>query len=139
MAQLGANSSSVVRVELYDKTKHHGHIAEIGEDSFVISGAKPDARGRSSGIVINTTALTRIQLRGLKLRPGSQGSNLVDSPMRVIPLTRHQAAFVDDEDYAALVRWKWHCSSHGYAVRTPGGREGEPHNNFHAPADHKRA
>lgn len=31
---------------------------------------------------------------------------------------------MDDEDYEGLIRWKWHCSSHGYAVRTPGGRKG---------------
>jgi AP2-like factor, euAP2 lineage len=43
--------------------------------------------------------------------------------MRVIPLTRKKVAIVDDEDYAELIRWKWHCSSHGYAVRTPGGRK----------------
>jgi hypothetical protein len=43
--------------------------------------------------------------------------------MSVIPLTRNQVAIVDDEVYAELIRWKWHCSSHGYAVRTPGGRK----------------
>ncbi|HEY9285001.1 MAG TPA: AP2 domain-containing protein [Pyrinomonadaceae bacterium] len=43
--------------------------------------------------------------------------------MKVIPITKGQVVFVDDEDYAALTRWKWHRSSHGYVVRTPGGRK----------------
>lgn len=43
--------------------------------------------------------------------------------MRVIPLTQGQAVIVDDEDYPWLKGWKWHYSSHGYAVRTPGGRK----------------
>lgn len=42
--------------------------------------------------------------------------------MRVIPLPHDRAALVDDEDYPELIRWKWHCNSDGYVVRTPGGR-----------------
>jgi AP2 domain len=51
------------------------------------------------------------------------GINLAVLSMSVIPLTRNQVAIVDDEDYAELIQWKWHCSSHGYAVRTPSGRK----------------
>lgn len=40
VAQLGTGKSSVVRVVLYDKTKYHGYISEIGEDSFVVADAK---------------------------------------------------------------------------------------------------
>ncbi len=40
VAHLGAGKSSVVRVVLYDKTKYHGHIAEVGEEFFVVADAK---------------------------------------------------------------------------------------------------
>lgn len=40
VAHLGAGKSSVVRVVLYDKTKYHGHITEIGEEFFVVADAK---------------------------------------------------------------------------------------------------
>ena len=40
VAHLGAGESSVVRVVLYDKTKYHGHITEIGEEFFVVADAK---------------------------------------------------------------------------------------------------
>ena len=43
VAQLGKGKSSVVRVVLYDKTKYHGYITEIGEDSFVVADAKTGA------------------------------------------------------------------------------------------------
>ncbi len=36
VAQLGTGKSSVIRVVLNDKTKYHGYITEIGEDSFVV-------------------------------------------------------------------------------------------------------
>jgi hypothetical protein len=39
VAHLGAGESSVVRVVLYDKTKYHGHITEIGEEFFVVADA----------------------------------------------------------------------------------------------------
>lgn len=37
---------------------------------------------------------------------------------KTIPLTRGTTAIVDDEDFAWLSRWKWHCNAQGYAVRT---------------------
>ena len=40
VTHLGAGRSSVVRVVLYDKTKYHGHIAEVGEEFFVVADAK---------------------------------------------------------------------------------------------------
>lgn len=43
IAHLGMGKSSVVRVVLYDKTKYHGYITEIGEDSFVVADAKTGA------------------------------------------------------------------------------------------------
>lgn len=43
VVQLGTGKSSVVRVVLYDKTKYHGYITEIGEDSFVVADAKTGA------------------------------------------------------------------------------------------------
>lgn len=43
--------------------------------------------------------------------------------MKMIQLTQNQIAIVDDEDYSELMHWKWHCNSHGYVVRTPGGRK----------------
>ena len=43
VAQLGTGKFAVVRVVLYDKTKYHGYITEIGEDSFVVADAKTGA------------------------------------------------------------------------------------------------
>jgi hypothetical protein len=40
ISQLGTGKSSIVRVVLYDKTKYHGYITEIGNDSFVVDDAK---------------------------------------------------------------------------------------------------
>lgn len=40
---LGTGKSSVVRVVLYDKTKYHGYITEIGEEGFVVADAKTGA------------------------------------------------------------------------------------------------
>jgi hypothetical protein len=36
--------------------------------------------------------------------------------MQTIPLTQGRVAWVDDEDYPVLSRWKWQCSPDGYAV-----------------------
>ncbi len=48
ISQLGTGKSSVVRVALYDKTKYHGYITEIGNDSFVVADAKT---GKTAEIV----------------------------------------------------------------------------------------
>ena len=40
IAHLGTGKSSVVRVVLYDKTKHHGYITEITDEHFVVADAK---------------------------------------------------------------------------------------------------
>ena len=40
VVQLGTGKTSVVRVVLHDKTKYHGHVTEIGEDTFVVADAK---------------------------------------------------------------------------------------------------
>lgn len=40
---LGTDKSAVVRVVLYDKTKYHGYITEVSEDSFVVADAKTGA------------------------------------------------------------------------------------------------
>lgn len=37
--------------------------------------------------------------------------------MKYLPLTKGQAALVDDADFAYLSRWKWSLNSFGYAVR----------------------
>lgn len=37
--------------------------------------------------------------------------------MKTIPLTRGLVALVDDDDYEALARHKWHANKDGYAVR----------------------
>jgi predicted small secreted protein len=41
--RIGTGKSAVVRVVLNDKTKYHGYITEIGEDSFVVADAKTGA------------------------------------------------------------------------------------------------
>jgi len=43
VAHLGTDESSIVRVVLYDKTKYHGYVTEINEDSFVVADAKTGA------------------------------------------------------------------------------------------------
>lgn len=41
--RIGTGKSAVVRVVLNDKSKYHGYITEIGEDSFVVADAKTGA------------------------------------------------------------------------------------------------
>ena len=43
VAHLGTGKFSVIRVVLYDKTRYHGYITEIGEDAFVVADAKTGA------------------------------------------------------------------------------------------------
>lgn len=43
VAHLGAGKFAVVRVALRDKTKYHGRITMIGDDSFVVADAKTGA------------------------------------------------------------------------------------------------
>jgi hypothetical protein len=63
---LGAGKSSAVRVVLYDKTKYHGHIAEVGEDSFVVADAKT---GRSALIAYS-------EVKGIKGNNLSTGAKI---------------------------------------------------------------
>lgn len=37
--------------------------------------------------------------------------------MRKVVLTRDRYALVDDQDFELVNKWKWNCSSRGYAVR----------------------
>ena len=41
--RIGTGKAAVVRVVLDDKSKYHGYITEIGEDSFVVADAKTGA------------------------------------------------------------------------------------------------
>lgn len=43
VAHLGTGKLSVVRIVLYDKTKYHGYVTEIGPDAFVVADAKTGA------------------------------------------------------------------------------------------------
>lgn len=38
--------------------------------------------------------------------------------MKEISLTRGKFALVDEEDFDRLIKYKWHCSYYGYAIRT---------------------
>jgi len=66
VAQLGMGKSSVVRVVLYDKTKYHGYIAEIGEDSFVVADAKTGA----------TAPIAYLEVKGVKGSNFSTGAKI---------------------------------------------------------------
>jgi hypothetical protein len=41
----------------------------------------------------------------------------VKNMAKQIPLTRGYTTIVDDEDFDELSKYKWHCSSYGYAIR----------------------
>lgn len=66
VAQLGTGKSSVVRVVLYDKSKYHGYITEIGEDSFVVADAKT---GATAPIAFN-------EVKGIKGSSFSTGAKI---------------------------------------------------------------
>jgi len=54
--------------------------------------------------------------------------------MKKIPLTKGKFAFVDDEDFESLNKWKWAYSSLGYAKRTEylgGGRKNQKSRGFY--------
>lgn len=40
--------------------------------------------------------------------------------MKEIPLTQGKFAIMDDADYEALSKWKWHFTHYGYAARRDG-------------------
>lgn len=66
VAQLGAGKSSVVRIVLYDKTKYHGHITQIGEDSFIVADAKTGA----------TAPIAYLEVKGIKGNNLSTGAKV---------------------------------------------------------------
>ena len=66
VAYLGAGRSSVVRVVLYDKTKYHGHITEVGEEFFVVADAKT---GRTAQIGYS-------EVKGIKGNNLSKGAKI---------------------------------------------------------------
>ena len=66
VANLGAGRSSVVRVVLYDKTKYHGHITEVGEEFFVVADAKT---GRTAPIAYSA-------VKGIKGNNFSTGAKI---------------------------------------------------------------
>jgi len=47
--------------------------------------------------------------------------------MKTICLSKGKEALVDDYWYPILSKWKWYCSTKGYAVRDIGGRKGKEH------------
>lgn len=38
--------------------------------------------------------------------------------MKIVPVTKGKVAFVDDEDYERVTRYKWHTKPNGYAMRS---------------------
>jgi hypothetical protein len=66
IAQLGTGESSVVRVVLYDKSKYHGYITEVGEDSFVVADAKTGA----------TASIAFPEVKGIKGSNFSTGTKI---------------------------------------------------------------
>lgn len=66
VAQLGTGKSSVVRVVMYDKTKYHGYITDIREDSFVVADAKTGA----------STSIAYLEVKGIKGNNFSTGAKI---------------------------------------------------------------
>jgi predicted small secreted protein len=66
IAYLGVGKSSVVRVELYDKTKYHGYIAEITDEDFVVADAKTGA----------TAPIAYSEVKGIKGNNLSTGAKI---------------------------------------------------------------
>lgn len=64
--QIGTGKSSVVRVVLYDKTKYHGYITEIGEEGFVVADAK-------TGV---TAPIDYTEVKGIKGNNFSTGAKI---------------------------------------------------------------
>lgn len=64
--QIGTGKSSVVRVVLYDKTKYHGYITEIGEEGFVVADAKTGA----------TAPIAYPEVKGIKGNNFSTGAKI---------------------------------------------------------------
>lgn len=66
IAQLGAGTTSRVRVVLYDKTKYHGYITEITKDHFVVADTKTGA----------TAPIAYSEVRGIKGNNLSTGAKI---------------------------------------------------------------
>lgn len=66
IVELGTGKSAIVRVVLYDKTKYHGHITEIGEESFVVADAKTGA----------TAPISYTEVKGIKGNNLSTGAKI---------------------------------------------------------------
>ncbi|HEV2905558.1 MAG TPA: hypothetical protein VGW32_10940 [Pyrinomonadaceae bacterium] len=66
IAYLGVGKSSVVRVVLYDKTKYHGYITEITDESFVVADAKTGA----------TAPIAYSEVKGIKGNNFSTGAKI---------------------------------------------------------------
>lgn len=66
VAHLGKGKRAVVRVVLHDKTKYHGYITEIGEDSFTIADARTGA----------TAPIAYREVKGIKGNNFSSGAKI---------------------------------------------------------------
>lgn len=64
--QIGMGKSSIVRVVLYDKTKYHGYITEIGDEGFVVADAKTGA----------TAPIAYPEVKGIKGNNFSTGAKI---------------------------------------------------------------